>query len=55
MILAKKLKRLVRRRNALVSEGIDSRLPCRHAVVIVLVVRDSTHGYNAAMHRELLI
>ena len=36
MVLAKKLKRLVRRWNALVSEGVDSRLPCRHAVFIVL-------------------
>lgn len=35
VILAKKFKRLVRRRNTLVSEGVDSLLPCRHAVSII--------------------
>jgi hypothetical protein len=43
MVLAKKLKRLVRRWNALVGEGVDSRLPCRHAVFIVL----SRQGFDA--------
>jgi hypothetical protein len=32
VILAKNFKRLVRRRNTLVSEGIDSFSPCHHAV-----------------------
>jgi hypothetical protein len=34
VILAKNFKRLVRRRNTLVSEGIDTFLPCHHAVSI---------------------
>ena len=38
MILAKKFKRLVRRRKPLVSKGVDSLLPCRHAVSIIPVV-----------------
>lgn len=36
MILAKQLKRLIRRRNALVREGVDSLLPGRHAVLMIL-------------------
>ena len=32
MILTKKFKRLVRRRNTLVGEGVDPLLPCRHAI-----------------------
>ena len=32
VIFAKKFKWLARRRNTLVSEGVDSLLPCRHAV-----------------------
>ena len=32
VIFAKKFKWLVRRRNTLVSEGVDTLLPCRHAV-----------------------
>ena len=39
MILAKKFKRLVRRRNTLVSEGVDSLLPCHHAVSIIPMAR----------------
>jgi hypothetical protein len=35
VILAKELKRLVGRRYAFVNEGIDSLLPCRHAVLII--------------------
>ncbi len=35
VILAKNFKRLVRRRNTLVSEGVDSFLPCHHAVSIL--------------------
>ncbi len=38
MILAKKFKRLVRRWNMLVSEGVDSLLPCRHVISIIAVV-----------------
>ncbi len=49
MILAKELKGLVRRRHAFVSEGIDSLLPCRHAVLIIRAVRDSMHTRSAAM------
>ncbi len=40
VILAKKFKRLVRRRIAFVSEGSDSLLPCRHAVSINPVVKE---------------
>ncbi|MFZ0527104.1 MAG: hypothetical protein WAM40_15980, partial [Xanthobacteraceae bacterium] len=36
VVLAKKLQRLIGRRNALVSEGVDSRLPGRHVVLTVL-------------------
>ena len=32
MILAEKLERLVRRRYAVVSESVDSRLPRRHVI-----------------------
>jgi hypothetical protein len=35
VILAKELKRLAGRRYAFVNEGIDSLLPCRHAVLII--------------------
>src|SRR4029077_1395583 len=35
VILAKNFKRLVRRRNTLGGEGIDSFLPCHHAVSIL--------------------
>jgi len=49
MILAKKFKRLVRRRNTLVSEGVDSLLPCRHAVSIIPVVMNLMRRYGAAM------
>jgi hypothetical protein len=35
VILAKNFKRLVRRRDTLVSEGVDSFLPCHHAVSIL--------------------
>jgi hypothetical protein len=35
VILAKNFKRLVRRRNTLVSEGVDSFLPCHQAVSIL--------------------
>jgi hypothetical protein len=38
VILAKKLKRLVRRRNAFVTEGVDSLSPCRHAVLFIPAV-----------------
>jgi hypothetical protein len=48
VILAKKLERLIRRRYAFVNEGVDSLLPCRHAVVTIRAVRDSTHTRNAA-------
>jgi len=41
VIFAKKFKRLVRRRNTLVSEGVDSLLPCRHAVLIIPDVMNS--------------
>src|ERR1700686_1325861 len=39
VILAQELKRLVRRRHAFMSEGADSLLPCRHAILIVRAVR----------------
>ena len=41
MILAKKFKRLVRRRKPLVSKGVDSLLPCHHAVLIIAVVMNA--------------
>jgi hypothetical protein len=47
VILAKKFKRLVRRRNTLVSEGVDSLLPCRHAVSIIPVVMNLMSIYGA--------
>ena len=40
MILAKQLKRLLRRRYAFVNEVIDSRLPRRHVVLIIRAVED---------------
>lgn len=49
VILAKKLKRLVRRRNTFVSEAIDSLLPCRHAVLFIPAVTISTRTCGAAM------
>lgn len=49
VILAKKFKRLVRRRNTLVSEGVDSLLPCRHAVSIIPVVMNLMRRYGAAI------
>jgi hypothetical protein len=39
MILAQELKRLVRRRHAIVGEGADSLLPCRHAILIIRAVK----------------
>jgi len=33
VVLTKELKRLIRRRHAFVDEVIDSRLPCRHAII----------------------
>jgi hypothetical protein len=41
VILAKKFKRLVRRRKPLVSKGVDSVLPCRHAISIIPVVMNA--------------
>ena len=41
VIFAKKFKRLVRRRKPLVSKGVDSVLPCRHAVSIIPVVMNA--------------
>jgi len=38
MILAQNFKRLVHRRNTLVSEGIDSFLPSHHTVLATLIV-----------------
>ena len=39
MILAQELKGLVRRRRAIMGEGADSLLPCRHAILIVRAVK----------------
>ena len=36
VILAKKFKRLVRRRNTFMSEGVDPLMPCSHAISIIL-------------------
>lgn len=41
VIFAKKFKRLVRRGNTFMSEGVDSLLPCRHAVLIIPIVTSS--------------
>ena len=49
VILTQELKRLLRRRYAVVDEGIKSRLPCRHAVLIIRATRDSMPARNAAM------
>jgi hypothetical protein len=49
VILAKKFERLVRRRNTFVSEGVDSLLPCRHAVSIIPVIMNLMRRYGAAM------
>jgi len=49
VILAKKLKRLVRRRNTFVSECVDSLLPCRHAVLFFPAVTFSTCTCGGAM------
>jgi hypothetical protein len=49
VILAKKFKRLVRRRNTFVSEGVDSLLPRRHAVLIIPVFTNSMRTYGAAI------
>jgi len=39
VILAQELKGLVRRRRAIMGEGADSLLPCRHAILIVRAVK----------------
>jgi hypothetical protein len=39
VILAQELKGLVRRRHAIMGEGADSLLPCRHAILIVRAVK----------------
>jgi hypothetical protein len=49
VILAKKLKRLVRRRNTFVSEGVDTLLPRRHAVLFIPAVTISACRCDAAM------
>ena len=49
MILAKKLKRLVCRRNTFVSECVDSLLPRRHTVLFFPAVTISTCTCGAAM------
>jgi hypothetical protein len=41
VILAQKLKRLVRRRYAFMSEGADPLLPCRHAISIIRAAKTS--------------
>ncbi|MGB7097684.1 MAG: hypothetical protein WBD95_02810 [Xanthobacteraceae bacterium] len=46
MILTKQLKRLIRRRHAFVDEVIDSRLPCRHAIIRATTI--SMHAADAA-------
>jgi hypothetical protein len=47
VILAQELKRLIRRRYAVVNESIDSRLPCRHATIRAR--REAMPARNAAM------
>jgi hypothetical protein len=39
VILAQKLKGLVRRRRAFMGEVADSLLPCRHAILMIRAVR----------------
>jgi hypothetical protein len=49
VILAEKLKGLVRRRYAIVGEGADSLLPCRHAILMVRAVKmlwNSMHPFR---------
>ena len=48
MILAQELKRLVRRRHAVMGEGADSLLPCRHAILMIRAVPTSMQPYGAA-------
>jgi hypothetical protein len=45
VILAKNFKRPVRRRNTLVSEGVDPFLPCHHAASILRSAMASRRGY----------
>ena len=55
VIFAKKFKWLVRRRNTLVSEGVDSLLPCRHAVSIIPIVIIQCAHMALRWHRDVLI
>jgi hypothetical protein len=56
VILATKLKRLVRRRNTFLSEGVDSLLPCRHAVLFIPPSYDvDVHMLALQWHRDALI
>jgi hypothetical protein len=55
VILTKKFKRLVHRRYALVSEGVDSLLPGRHAVSIIPVVMNLMRTMALSRHRVLFI
>jgi len=55
VIFAKKFKWLVRRRNSLVSEGVDSLLPCRHAVSIIPIVIIRCAHMALRWHRDALI
>jgi hypothetical protein len=48
VILAQELKGLVRRRHAIMGEGADSLLPCRHAILMIRAVKTSMHRYSAA-------
>jgi hypothetical protein len=48
MILAQELEGLVRRRHAVMGEGADSLLPCRHAILMIRAVKTSMQPYGAA-------
>ena len=55
MILAKNFKRLIRRLNTLVSEGVDSFLPCHHAVSILRSLGIWCAHMARRWHRDVLI
>ena len=55
VILAKKFEWLIRRRNTLVSEGVDSLLSCRHTVSIIPIVIIRCAHMALQWHCDVLI
>jgi hypothetical protein len=52
VILAQELKRLVRRRHAVMGESADSLLPCRHAILMIRAVETSMHPFDATISMQ---